>query len=206
MFFFFLRICSCLLKSFAAEDSIETYNNALEAYRWAYMVKKWAESYINQILHRGVRYLMVPVGEGSGEPNALMCSSCCCAVGMLILRGEMWGRSGRGGGDGCSFSRCPSISSSDINWILITVLGKRNTHLWRRTAKTEGKDALVQSPLLCQQSRNMAVKVPFWSFLIPTQDPLRKRSFWSQWTICCRTIKDWRLSWAVITLKTEKTL
>lgn len=77
-------------------------------------------------------YLMVPVGDGSGEPNALMCSSCCCIVGMLILRGEMWGRSGRGGGEGCSFSLCSSKSRSDINWILITVLGKRNTHLGSR--------------------------------------------------------------------------
>ena len=72
---------------------------------------------------------MVPVGEGSGEPNALMCSSCCCIVGMLILRGDMWGRSGRGGREGCSLSLCSSSSRSDINWILITVLGKRNTHL-----------------------------------------------------------------------------
>lgn len=79
-------------------------------------------------------YLMVPVGEGSGEPNALMCSSCCCIVGMLILRGEMWGRRGRGGREGCSLSLCSSGSRSDINWILITVLGKRNTHLESKTA------------------------------------------------------------------------
>lgn len=76
-------------------------------------------------------YLMVPVGEGSGEPNALMCSSCCCMVGMVILRGEMWGSSIRGGSEGCSLSLCSSGSSSDINWILMTVLGKRNTHLGR---------------------------------------------------------------------------
>lgn len=75
-----------------------------------------------------VAYLMVPVGEGSGEPNALMCSSCCCAVGMLILRGEIWGRSERAG-DCCSLSRCSSTSRSDMNWILIAVLGKRNMHL-----------------------------------------------------------------------------
>lgn len=80
-------------------------------------------------------HLMVPVGEGSGEPNALMCSSCCCIVGMLIFRGEMWGRSGRGGREGCSLSLCSSGSSSDINWILITVLGKRNTHLESRKAR-----------------------------------------------------------------------
>lgn len=83
----------------------------------------------------GRPHLMVPVGEGSGEPNALMCSSCCCIVGMLILRGDMWGRSGRGGREGCSLSLCSSGSSSDINWILITVLGKRNTHLESRKAK-----------------------------------------------------------------------
>lgn len=80
-------------------------------------------------------HLMVPVGEGSGEPNALMCSSCCCIVGMLIFRGEMWGRSGRGGREGCSLSLSSSGSSSDINWILITVLGKRNTHLESRKAR-----------------------------------------------------------------------
>lgn len=78
-------------------------------------------------------YLMVPVGDGSGEPKALMCSWCCCAVGMQILRGEIWGRSGRGGGDGCSFSLCSSASRRDMNWILMTVLGKRNTHLGRGT-------------------------------------------------------------------------
>lgn len=83
-------------------------------------------------------YLMVPVGDGSGEPNALMCSSCCCTVGMLIFRGEMWGKRGRGGGEACSFSLCSSASRSDINWILITVLGKRNIHLGSRM--TEGTD------------------------------------------------------------------
>lgn len=82
-----------------------------------------------QVISHCAFYLMVPVGEGSGEPNALMCSSCCCMVGMLILRGEMWGRSVRGGREGCSLSLCSSGSSSDINWILMTVLGKRNTHL-----------------------------------------------------------------------------
>ena len=79
-------------------------------------------------------HLIVPVGEGSGEPNARMCSSCCCIVGMLILRGEMWGSSGRGGRDSCSRSLCSSCCRSDMNWILMTVLGKRNTHLESRTA------------------------------------------------------------------------
>lgn len=80
-------------------------------------------------------HLRVPVGEGMGESNALMCSSCCCMVGMLILRGEIWGRRGRRGGEGSSRSLCSSASRSDINWILMTVLGKRNTHLATGAAK-----------------------------------------------------------------------
>lgn len=82
-------------------------------------------------------YLMVPVGEGSGEPKALMCSSCCCIVGILILSGDMCGRRGRGSRGGCSLSLCSSGSRSDKNWILITVLGKRNIHLKRRIGRAE---------------------------------------------------------------------
>lgn len=98
-----------------------------------------------QVALRVLPYLMVPVGEGSGEPNALMCSSCCCMVGMLILRGEMWGRSVRGGREGCSLCLCSSGSSSDINWILMTVLGKRNTHLREQSGGGEGKDKQFSS-------------------------------------------------------------
>ena len=109
-------------------------------------------------------YLMVPVGEGSGEPKALMCSSCCCAVGMLILRGEMWGRSGRGGREGCSLSLCSSGSMRDMNWILMTVLGKRNTHL-ERTGQQEGEQKMRKqrrklisafSPLKCSTVKQMS--------------------------------------------------
>lgn len=93
------------------------------------------------LLHAVFSHLMVPVGEGRGEPNALMCSSCCCIVGMLILIGDMCGTRGRFGRSGCSLSLCSSGSRSDVNWILITVLGKRKTHLENRMGRAGEKQS-----------------------------------------------------------------
>lgn len=64
-------------------------------------------------------HLMVPVGEGTGLTRVRRSGS-----GMWIFSGEMCGYSGRRGDIGAS-----SWGSSDVNWTLMAVLGKRKVHL-----------------------------------------------------------------------------
>lgn len=66
---------------------------------------------------------MVPVGEGRGLIMLLKSFS-----GMVIFRGEICGYKGLTGDMGAS-SFSATLWYNAVNWIFITVLGKRNVHL-----------------------------------------------------------------------------
>lgn len=110
--------------------------------KWMYE-KRWIEK--RQIRKHGYRYvtntpphtqknstkcytyLIVPVGEGNGDPKLVSWS------GMLILSGCIL----RLGGDGTLAGGGSKSSTSDWNWILMFVLGKRSVHLQRKQNGTE---------------------------------------------------------------------